>query len=374
MNNNSKSTILLTIIFLFSAVLMYFLDFKFHNNGSVSTFTPYYMLSFVILLCLYGTSVFLSTNDSKTFQKENDLLRKNLETCTDSLNDVQSTLDDAVEKKTFEMSLINGSLNREIAERIQAESEGIKLRKRLHTILNSAGDGIFGIDTQGCVTFSNQKASDLLGWTEEEIIGTSHHDLVHHTRRNGSNFPVEECPIYMAYKDGQIHHETDDVFWTKSGRSFAVEYTSTPLLDEQKLISGAVVVFKDISKAKKLEKQLDLIVNSAGEGIFGLDVEGKVTFMNKAASIMLGWEMEELVGKSHHHLVHHSHSDGGLYKEEDCPIFMSCRDGQVHFKSDDVFWTKDGSSFAVEYNSTPIIEGKQLTGAVIVFRDLTTFS
>ena len=96
--------------------------------------------------------------------------------------------------------------------------------------------------------------------------------------------------------------------------------------------------------------------------------------MNKAASIMLGWTQEELIGKSHHELVHHSHADGRHYDVEDCPIFMACKDGQVHFKSDDTFWTKDGSSFTVEYNSTPIIEGKQLTGAVVVFRDLTTFS
>jgi len=213
----------------------------------------------------------------------------------------------------------------------------------------------------------------LLGWSEKELIGKSHHDLVHHTRRNGSYFPVEECPIYMAYKDGQVHFETSDVFWTKSGESFLVEYTSTPLLDNNE-VSGAVVVFKDISNAKKLERQLDLIVNSAGEGIFGLDIEGNVTFMNKAASIMLGWEQDELIAKSHHELIHHSHADGSRYDESECPIYMACKDGQVHFKSDDIFWTKDGNNFPVEYNSTPIIDGYQLIGAVVVFRDLTTFA
>ena len=138
--------------------------------------------------------------------------------------------------------------------------------------------------------------------------------------------------------------------------------------------NGAVVVFKDISKAKKLQKQQELILNSAGEGIFGLDVEGKVTFMNKAASIMLGWDQNELIGRSHHELVHHSHSNGSKYQESDCPIYMACSDGQVHFNSDDVFWTKDGSNFNVEYSSTPIIEGQRITGAVVMFRDLTTFS
>ncbi len=372
MTTNFRSTLLISISFLFTAGILYFLDFKINASGCEESFTPFSLWSLVVLISLYGLIFFLFTQESKTFLKEKQGLQQKLMTCTDSLEDVQSTLEDAVEKKTFEMSVINGSLNREIAERIQAEANGVKLRKRLHAILNSAGDGIFGIDTQGKVTFVNHKAADLLGWNEDELIGKSHHDLVHHTRINGHNFPVEECPIYMAYKDGQIHHETNDVFWTKSGDNFLVEYTSTPLLDNN-TVSGAVVVFKDISKTKKLERQLDLIVNSAGEGIFGLDTAGNVTFMNKAASIMLGWEQNELIGKSHHELVHHSHKDGSRYKDSDCPIYMACRDGQVHFKSDDVFWTKDGSSFPVEYNSTPIIEGNKFTGAVVVFRDLTTF-
>ena len=373
MNKNSKLMLPISISFIVAAVVLYFLDNTINSSCNGNSFVPYNIISIFVLILLYGFTLYLLTGEFKTSQKKNEQLQNKLTSCTDSLNDVQSTLDEAVEKKTFEMSVINGSLNREIAERIQAEANGLQLRNRCHTILNSAGDGIFGIDTQGKVTFSNQKASELLGWSEEELIGTSHHDLVHHTRPDGNKFPVEECPIYMAYKDGQVHFETDDVFWTKSGKNFAVEYTSTPLI-HGKEITGAVVVFKDISKAKRLERQLDLIVNSAGEGIFGLDTDGKVTFMNKAASIMLGWEKDELIGKSHHELVHHSHSDGEKYNEEDCPIFMSCRDGQVHFKSDDIFWAKDGSSFTVEYNSTPIIEGKRLTGAVIVFRDLTTFS
>ncbi len=373
MKKSYNSPILLSVVFFIAALILFFIDIQIESSCSEQNHTPYNIWSIVVIIALYALTLFLITKDFKVSKITTHKLQKDLNTCTDSLDDVQSTLEDAVEKKTFEMSVVNASLNREIAERIQAESEGVKLRKRLQTILNSAGDGIFGIDIQGRVTFVNHKATELLGWTEEELIGKSHHDLVHHTRRNGHDFPVEECPIYMAYKDGQIHFETNDIFWTKSGDSFLVEYTSTPLL-EKKQISGAVVVFKDITKTKRLERQLHLIVNSAGEGIFGLDVKGNVTFMNKAASIMLGWEMEELIGKSHHKLVHHSHKNGTKYEEADCPIFMSCQDGQVHFKSDDFFWAKDGSSFPVEYNSTPIIEGKQLTGAVIVFRDLTTFT
>lgn len=343
------------------------------NPAATDPFIPNIIYSLVCLLALYGLSFFIFSKIAGTAQKKEDELQEKLASVTDRLNDVQSTLDDAVEKKTFEMSVVNGSLNREIAERIQAESEGIKLQNRLQAILDSAGDGIFGIDTTGVVTFVNNRATEFLGWSKGELVGNSLHELTHHTRKSGDEFPVDECPIYMAYKDGQVHSESDDIFWRKNGGSFPVEYISTPLLNGDKK-TGAVVIFKDISKAKKLQKQMELILNSAGEGIFGLDVAGNVTFMNKAASIMLGWEQEELIGKSHHELVHHSHSDGSTYKEKDCPIHMACRDGHVHFKSDDVFWTKDGNSFSVEYSSTPIVEGKIITGAVVTFRDLNTFA
>ncbi|MEN8198773.1 MAG: PAS domain-containing protein [Thermodesulfobacteriota bacterium] len=373
MTNLKPSLIAISAAFILVTAVIYGIDLQLAKSSTQQSYVPYSLYSIVTLMALYGLTVFLFIRETGIARKKQEQLEQELSSVTDTLNDVQSSLDDAVEKKTFEMSLINGSLNREIAERIQAEAEGLKLRKRLHAILNSAGEGIFGIDTKGVVTFVNHKATELLGWTKEELIGTSHHDLVHHTRKTGMEYPVEECPIYMAYKDGDIHYESDDVFWTKSGRSFPVEYSSTPLLAEE-MITGAVVVFKDVSKAKKMEKQLELILNSAGEGIFGLDVEGNVTFMNKAASIMLGWKSEELIGKSHHELVHHSHSDGSRYREEECPIYMACKDGQVHFKSDDVFWAKDGSKFTVEYNSTPIVEGGKFTGAVVMFRDTSTFA
>ena len=371
MTHPIRSLIILSVGFLLAILVVFYINLQIAAHGSQS-FLPYNLFSLGSLVGIFGIFLFLFAKDTDTCHKERKVLEHEVETITDSLNDAQSSLDEAVEKKTFEMSVINGSLNREIAERMQAETEGVKLRKRLHAILDSAGDGIFGIDSNGMVTFVNHKATELLGWTKEELISKSHHDLVHHTRKSGGTFPVEECPIYKAYKDGHVHSENDDIFWTKDGISFPVEYTSTPLFDGEKN-NGAVVVFRDISQAKKLQKQQELILNSAGEGIFGLDEKGKVTFMNKAASIMLGWDLDELIGKSHHELVHHSHADGSKYREKDCPIYMACTDGQVHFKSDDVFWRKDGSSFKVEYSSTPIFEGDQITGAVVMFRDLTTF-
>ena len=115
----------------------------------------------------------------------------------------------------------------------------------------------------------------------------------------------------------------------------------------------------------------ELILEAAGEGVYGLDCDGMTTFVNPAASSMLGFEDDELVGQPMHSVLHHSHLDGSHYPREECPIYAAFRDGQVHTVTDEVFWRRNGSSFPVEYTSTPIHRDGELSGAVVVFRDVT---
>lgn len=123
---------------------------------------------------------------------------------------------------------------------------------------------------------------------------------------------------------------------------------------------------------RKLRRQHQLILNAVGEGVYGLDLEGNVTFANPAAAKMIGWPVEELIGRSMHSVLHHSHGDGSHYPRETCPIYAALRDGSTHRVMAEVFWRKDGSSFPVEYISTPMREENgQLIGAVVTFRDIT---
>lgn len=125
------------------------------------------------------------------------------------------------------------------------------------------------------------------------------------------------------------------------------------------------------TRLEDVKKRYELILNSAGEGIYGLDSDGNTTFVNPAAARMMGWEAEELIGKPQHLISHHSRNDGTHYPNAECPIYAAFKDGLVHTVNDECFWRKDGSSFPVEYVSTPIWEGGRLTGAVVVFRDIT---
>ena len=121
----------------------------------------------------------------------------------------------------------------------------------------------------------------------------------------------------------------------------------------------------------RVRQQNDLILNAAGDGICGLDIEGRMTFINPAGARLIGWPAEELVGKPQHAILHHTHADGTPYPGDECPIHATLSDGAVHHVDDEVLWRKDGTSFPVEYVSTPIRdEDGEVTGAVVVFKNI----
>ena len=130
-----------------------------------------------------------------------------------------------------------------------------ELLVRNESILNAAGEGIYGLDIEGRATFANPAAARMTGHKVEELIGRHSHELVHHTRPDGTHFPFEECPVFESLADATVHY-AEDVYWRKDGSSFPVEYTSTPIV-EQGEVKGAVVVFKNICERREIERAKD---------------------------------------------------------------------------------------------------------------------
>lgn len=147
------------------------------------------------------------------------------------------------------------NLNKEIIFREKAEDALQKSEMRHRLLLESAGEGIYGVDLEGRTTFMNSAAEKMTGFSEDEIMGRNQHEFLHHSHANGSVFPVSECPVHLAMKHNKKHTVRNEVFWKKDGSSFPVEYVATPVLEGSNVI-GSVVLFCDITERKLLEKQL----------------------------------------------------------------------------------------------------------------------
>jgi PAS domain S-box-containing protein len=128
-------------------------------------------------------------------------------------------------------------------------------RDKLTLLLESTGDGIFGIDLDGRCIFINRAGAAMLGYAAGETIGRNMHNLIHHTHRGGAHYAEPECPIFRAFRQGEPCRVDSEVFWRADGRAFDVEYSSYPILEEG-VVSGAVITFLDITERRRAEALL----------------------------------------------------------------------------------------------------------------------
>lgn len=129
-------------------------------------------------------------------------------------------------------------------------------QRRLQLLLDNAGEGIFGLDMNGCTTFLNSAAERITGYSASEMLHKKQHLILHHSHADGRTYPVEDCNIYRVLQEGGSHFERDEVFWRRDGSCYPVEYTSSAITDEKGAVRGAVVVFRDISELIEIESKL----------------------------------------------------------------------------------------------------------------------
>ncbi len=141
-------------------------------------------------------------------------------------------------------------------KRRQAEKALASLRRHYELIPNSASEAIYGVDLDGNINFINPKAAELLKWTVAGLLGKPAHATIHHTKSDGSKYPVEACPVYASLRTGATQRVTNDVFWQKNGKSVRVDYVSAPIKDEGGQTVGAIVTFRDITERKGPMKRL----------------------------------------------------------------------------------------------------------------------
>jgi len=246
-------------------------------------------------------------------------------------------------------------------------------------LLNSTGEGIYGVDLDGNCTFANPACLRILGLeSDDDLLGRNMHELVHHTLPNGDPYPMTECQIYLAFREGRGVNVDNEVMWRADGSSFPAEYWSYPMEQDGETI-GSVLTFVDITERKRAEKRLReseertrLLLNSTGEGIYGVDLDGNCTFANPACINILGFESDDdLLGRNMHELVHHTLPNGDPYPMTECQIYLAFREGRGVHVDNEVMWRADGSSFPAEYWSYPMQQDGETIGSVLTFVDIT---
>jgi PAS domain S-box-containing protein len=264
---------------------------------------------------------------------------------------------------------------KELAVKVeQAEQSLTESEHRFQSLVESATDAIVVANGRGIIVSGNRSASRLFGYAVEEMIGQPLTILMPPRYREAHERGLARIE---ATGTGHLIGAVVELHGLrKTGQEFPIELS----LATWKTASGSYYsgIIRDISERKKsalalekLQRQHTLILNQAGEGIYGVDTRGNTTFVNPSGACMLGYHVDELLGRHMHEILHHSRPDGTPYPVEECPVYAAMQDGLVHRVVDEVFWRKDGTAFPVEYVSTPISEGGNVVGAVVVFRDTT---
>src|SRR6202167_561869 len=192
-------------------------------------------------------------------------------------------------------------LSEDSAMQTQADDALHDNEERIRLILDSATEAICGCDSEGTCLFSNPSAARMLGYDDPaELLGRNMHALEHHTRKDGTPYPIEECPIYIGFQKNEDVHSDDEVYWRRDGTSFPVEFWSHIVVREGKTL-GAVITFIDITERKqaeaalrKSEERWRSVYENSAIGVALTDLNGRFLAVNRAYEKMLGSTEEEL--------------------------------------------------------------------------------
>lgn len=280
-----------------------------------------------------------------------------------------------VAERTAELVSINQRLQTELEERSHVEQELRISQARFAGILEIADDAIISVDSNQRITLFNQGAEKIFGYAAHEVLGQPLDVLLplrsteshrHHVRDFGtSNGQARRMgdrkPIFGRRRDGS-------------------EFPAEASISKLSLGNETVftVILRDITERRqseetleRLSRQNELILNSIGEGLCGLDMEGTITVANPATLKLLGTSFHQLLGQPFARLLLGTQPDGSPYPFSASPIYSSLQDGAIRQVSGEYFQRPDGTSFPVEYVSTPIRENGAIVGAVVTFKDIT---
>jgi diguanylate cyclase (GGDEF)-like protein/PAS domain S-box-containing protein len=291
------------------------------------------------------------------------------------LEEMVSRRTSQLERQTELLRGANTNLSREVGERLQAETALRESERRYREIFENASDNVFVVRVLEDGRFQNVDANPAfeksIGIARADFAARYVEDTVSPETANRVIERFRECVRTAA----PLEHEIElDV---PAGRR-RFRATLMPVVDGNGRVVRIIGMSRDITDKARAEEALReseerfrLLLESAGEGIYGVDTEGRCTFVNGAALAQLGRAREELVGSGVHELIHHHRADGTPYPASECMLYDAYRRGVASRRVTETVWRKDGSNFLAEFSVQPLLRDNTVVGAVFLFRDIT---
>ena len=265
--------------------------------------------------------------------------------------------------------------------------------ERFFEVVEAVGEFIWESDRELTLTFATPGMAATLGLTTEGLLGRNLRELMTAEGRDSLDDLLDAA---APHEHPHPCRQAECLMLTGGGDTIAVALSLAPTRDMDGTVTGYRGAGRDVTEEdlnrqelvahrerleslvaqrtrelRRAEHHNRLLLDSIAEGIYGIDEQGRFTFVNPVAARLLGYEVEELIGEPSHPKIHHSHPDGTTHVNEDCPVLHAIRDGQSRQVADDVFWRADGTPLPVAYYCAPIRDGDTITGAVVTFQDIT---
>ena len=264
------------------------------------------------------------------------------------------------------------TITRDITAQARAERALAESDERYREILDATPDGVWRIDAENRTDYVNLRMASMLGYPPEEMIGRELSDFM-----DPEPFAIAEAEMAKARGEGR-HLVIENRFVRRDGTPCWARVSHTALTDLHGQYTGGLAIMSDItaSKAQAVELRatehfLAALTDSMAEGMFALNTDGRVTYMNQGAEKLLGWRKEELATRSIHDTIHYQHEDGSPYLEADCPLIGVLTTGTTVHVEDDAFTCRDGVLLPVAYSAAPITIDDHVQGVVVVFGDVS---
>jgi PAS domain S-box-containing protein len=258
----------------------------------------------------------------------------------------------------------------DVTDQRQMEMALLSSEARYREVVEGSLGFVFTCSMEGRLTSLNAFTAETLGYRVEDLSGRSVTDLL--DAPGAAVF--QDCLRTLVNNDewqGSLPlRRSDGVYRRIAFRSRRMELPG----ERPFILNHGIDVTEQHEAEEALHlatRQRELILESVGDGIYGIDLDGRLTFINQAAARSLGYTPEELTGRDVHEVIHHSHADGTPYSRATSPILQAmCRNETIRMR-DDVFWRQDGTAIPVEYSASPLIQDGQISGMVVAFQDVS---